>query len=77
MCMYISVFVCTHSDETTKFYAYSSRSIMAAGTSSQQICGSHLLFWHTVISTALLAVCDGGGRMAARLSDSLVFVYPG
>ncbi len=46
------------------------------GTLVEKIRDIHLLFWQPTISLASLAVCDWGGRMAARLSDSLVFVYP-
>lgn len=41
----------------------------------RRICDIHLLFWHFIISLAMLTVHDCGGRAAARLSHSRVFVY--
>lgn len=52
------------------------KSTTAAWSSSQKICDTHLLFWHPTISLASLVVCVWGSWMAARLSDSPVFVYP-
>lgn len=40
-----------------------------------RICDIRLLFWLATLSLATPTVHDRGGRAAARLSNSLVFVY--